>query len=420
MEYRDMVAGSRIWKRVDLRCFFVCAVATIATTPILAGQARQIARLVPDEATTDSSFGYSVATDGHTIIVGSQREAAYLFDAHTGDQLARLEARGRFYGTSVAIDGTTAIVGSWSGAYVYDFSDLDQIIETSLVPNDPPNTLFGVSVDVSGGTAIVGSNADEHAGQFSGAAYLFDTTTGMQVAKLTADDAQPGDNFGIRVALDDGRAVVGSVRASDSSGERPGAVYLFDAGIGEPEERQLAKYDAPSGTIGSNFGYSVDIRRDTILGAQSRGSTYVWSVNGRPARVPMSEGEHSWGHFASVSERFAVVGLPEDDRNGQQAGTTALYRFSSDELTFVEWITAEDGRPFDYFGQSVAVGGNYVVVGARIAAGGGAAYVFIVPEPSSFSLVLAVALGTCFLGRRHGQMKASGVYTRRIAGLLRA
>ena len=54
-----------------------------------------------------------------------------------------------------------------------------------LLPDDgAAEDRFGHSVAISGTTAIVGAPGDDDDGTRSGSAYLFDTTTGRQIAKL--------------------------------------------------------------------------------------------------------------------------------------------------------------------------------------------------------------------------------------------
>ncbi|MCH8968343.1 MAG: FG-GAP repeat protein, partial [Planctomycetes bacterium] len=52
---------------------------------------------------------------------------------------------------------------------------------------------FGYSVAISGTTAIVGAHRDDDNGDWSGSAYLFDITTGRQIAKLLPGDNAEGD-----------------------------------------------------------------------------------------------------------------------------------------------------------------------------------------------------------------------------------
>ena len=71
----------------------------------------------------------------------------------------------------------------------------------------------------------MGALSDD-AGFKSGSAYLFDATTGNQLAKLTASDAAPGDEFGFSVAISGNTAIVGASQ-DDDAGSNSGSAYLF-------------------------------------------------------------------------------------------------------------------------------------------------------------------------------------------------
>ncbi len=70
-------------------------------------------------------------------------------------------------------------------------------------------------------------------GKHHGPAYLFDVTTGQQLAKLTNDDMSASDGFGISVTID-GHATLAGAYEDDVLGLNAGAAYLFDATILEP------------------------------------------------------------------------------------------------------------------------------------------------------------------------------------------
>ncbi len=122
-------------------------------------------------------------------------------------QLAKLTASdanaGDWFGGGVAISGTTALVGARydddasgdsGSAYLYDFSDPNNITEIKLTASDAAaGDVFGHLVAISGTTALVGAHGNDDAGSESGSAYLFDVATGVQLFKLTASDANaPG------------------------------------------------------------------------------------------------------------------------------------------------------------------------------------------------------------------------------------
>ncbi len=67
----------------------------------------------------------------------------------------------------------------------------DQLVK--LLPNDgDAGDNFGRSVAISGATTVVGSRYDDDNGNDSGSAYLFDTATGQQIAKLLPNDGAVG------------------------------------------------------------------------------------------------------------------------------------------------------------------------------------------------------------------------------------
>ena len=170
-------------------------VLAIVVTGAYADLGDQLAKLLPDDGAANDLFGWPVAISGATAIVGARHNddkgadsgSAYLFDITTGRQIAK------------------------------------------LLPDDgAAGDNFGNSVAISGPTAIVGAHRDDENGIFSGSAYLFDTTTGRQIAKLLADDGAAGDRFGGSVGISGATAIVGA-RFDDDNGTSSGSAYLFDA-----------------------------------------------------------------------------------------------------------------------------------------------------------------------------------------------
>ena len=208
----------------------------------------EIAKLLADDGAADDDFGASVAISGATAIVaacfdddnGTDSGSAYLFDTTTGRQLFKLLANDGAaddqFGFFVGISGATAIVGAGSdddngtdsgSAYLFDTDTGDQIVK--LLPKDgAAEDRFGSRAAISGATAIVGALLDDDNGTDSGSAYLFDTTTGQQIAKLVPNDGAEDDRFGMSVAISGTTAIVGAW-FDDDNGDASGSAYLFDA-----------------------------------------------------------------------------------------------------------------------------------------------------------------------------------------------
>ncbi|WP_432797393.1 hypothetical protein [Poriferisphaera sp. WC338] len=266
----------------------------------------QIHKLNPNGVAGGANFGTSVDIFDRTVIVGAPLNtdsppnnphgAAYLFDAVSGGQIAKLTASDGdgfdHFGNAVSISGNTALVGAvrdeneTGAAYLYNFSDLNNIGETKLLSDDiAANDKFGRSVAVSGSLAVIGANGDN---SNTGAAYIFDIHTGNQLVKLTADDGTAGDNFGWSVAID-GRSVIVGAPNNDDDGDSSGSAYFFD--ISNPLDITQSKITSSNARAGDRFGVSVDIDgTNAIVGAFRKnlvvypeaGAAYIYDLTTIP------------------------------------------------------------------------------------------------------------------------------------------
>ena len=366
------------------------AASVLSTATAYADLGDQLFKLLPDDGAEGDNFGYSVAISGATAIVAAHLDddngdfsgSAYLFDTATGRQIAKLlpddgAASDRF-GWRVGISGTTAIVGALNdddngpdsgSAYLFDTTTGRQIAK--LLPNDgAADDFFGWSVAISGATAIVGARNDDDNGFSSGSAYLFDTTTGRQIAKLLPNDGAVGDLFGSSVAISGATAIVGANRDEDN-GTGSGSAYLFDTTTG----RQIAKLLPNDGAAGDFFGISVAISGATaIVGAPydddnggGSGSAYLFdTTTGRQIAKLLAEdgAAGDWfGWSVAISGATAIVGALLDDDNGTWSGSAYLFDITTGrQLTK---LLPNDGAADDWFGRSVAISGVTAIVGAH-------------------------------------------------------
>jgi esterase/lipase superfamily enzyme len=264
-------------------------------------------KITASDAAAGDQFGWSVAISGTTALVGASLNddasensgSAYLYDFSDPCNITEIKltasdaALGDQFGYSVAISGTTAIVGAYKdddaggdsgSAYLYDFSDPNNIIETKLTASDAATgDFFGNSVAISGSTALVGAYRDDDAGGDSGSAYLFDVATGSQIAKLTASDAATGDFFGASVAISGSTALVGAT-GNDDVGSSSGSAYLYE--FTDPNNIIETKLTASDAEAWDEFGDSVAFSGATaIVGARldddagtSSGSAYLFGL----------------------------------------------------------------------------------------------------------------------------------------------
>jgi hypothetical protein len=300
-----------------------------------------IAKLTPSDGEHFDYFGKSVALNQTTAIVGSPHDntdngvdsgSAYLFDAQTGLELLKLEAGDGEamdqFGRSVGISGTTAIVGAWGddtingidsgSAYLFDTTTGAQIAK--LLPEDgESNSYFGWTVGISGAIAIVGHASPTDEGDWIESAYLFDVTTGTQIGKLSAADGEIGDSFGRCVSISGTTAIVGAPD-DDDNGTSSGSAYIFDALTGT----QLAKLVPTDNAQSDRFGSSVAIHGSlAAVGAPlnkggalqtslSRGAIYLYHVASASVLAKLqsdpSEASFRLGTAVSLSGETAVGG----------------------------------------------------------------------------------------------------------------
>ena len=148
----------------------------------------------------------------------------------------------------------------------------------------------------------------------------------------------------------------------------------------DPLFTQSAKI-IPTGGKDNHFGYSVSTSGDTaVVGAYgdndqgfNAGAAYIFYRDaggpdnwGQVKKITASDGEalDYFGYSVSISGDTVVVGAYEDDDKG------AAYIFERDEGGSDNWgqvqkITASDGAVGDSFGYSASISGDTVVIGAH-------------------------------------------------------
>jgi hypothetical protein len=246
---------------------------------------------------------------------------------------------------------------------------------------------------------IGASLADNENGSKSGAAYLFDVTSGQQLHKLTSSDGVDFDQFGIALAISGNLAIVGA-RFHDGAGDHAGAAYVFDLTTGQ-QLRKLSPSDArPFGGFGGSIDVSGNIAiigaPDGPIGANGgAGAAYLYDITtGQMLRkLTASDGkteeEFGWsvgisGNTAIVGARFTPGGGPIGSGGGSVGSAYLFDVASGQELKKVAASDAnpgtEPGTDGGWFGQSIAINGTTAIVGARNAKTGsldtGAAYIF--------------------------------------------
>lgn len=324
-------------------------------------------------------FGWSVALDQGTLVVGAPREengaadkssgAAYIYQRDKGGRnnwglVQRLRAadfaQGDQFGSSVSIDDAegTLVVGArlddgplkQNAGSVYVFTkktagfwqQVRHIFDTTSARNDQ----FGYSISVEGNNLIVGApnvsafvETDEGMVEWqeSGRVYVYhrDGEQWDLMRQMEAPDIEnnfgSGDRFGHSVAIEDSIAVVGAYAEEDfETTFSSGAAYVLRKNAGGKDTWGVArKLTAADPALRDQFGYSVAINRGRVaVGARTKRS----------------------------------------DDGVLKAGAVFLFdRFEDkDSWHQVQKFQAPDASPRDYVGSSVALFNDYTITGAPL------------------------------------------------------
>lgn len=318
------------------------------------------------------------------------------------------------------------------GAFIFlalGFSGIAQKVNQvqKIVASDRANNdAFGQAVSVSGNYMVVGAPQEDHdasgllAKGNAGSAYVFKKDVNgnwVELQKLVASDRNNSDNFGNAVAISGNYIVVGAVAEKENEvGQQTktgaGSAYIFE-NDGADNWIQVKKIVASDRNNNDNFGFSVAVSGDHIVvGAYQEdedasgtaflsgaGSAYVFERIGGvwiQAQKIVSSDRNSadnFGYSVSISGNQLVVGAYQDDEDATGgayfSGSGAAYVFEKGtEGTWgeIQKIVANDRAASDYFGASVGISGDRIIVGAyqedENASGGGtlsnagSAYIF--------------------------------------------
>lgn len=323
---------------------------------------------------------------------------------------------GDSFGRSVDVDGDYAVIGAYGyssnagKSYVlYNNGNTWEIVATLSASDAEQADHFGFSVSISGDNIVIGAYKCDAGATDCGAAYVFTKpkegwSDMTQTAKLTADDADDTDYFGFAVSISGDYIAIGAY-LDDDNGVSSGSTYVFAKPKGGWQDMsQTTKLIAPDGAKNDYYGCSVSMSTtDLVVGAYGHegrgvasGAAYVytkttgnWNSPIMKAELVASDGYlgDAFGVSVSVEDEHIVVGAYRSDDEGANFGSAYVYvkpKNGWSNATETAKLIASDGKSYDYFGYSVDISGDDIIVGAYLdddtGTDSGSAYVFTKPE----------------------------------------
>ncbi len=373
----------------------------------------EITKILASDAAASSQHGFTSDIHGDYAVVGSPLHggsgAAYIYYRNQGGtdnwgEVIKLTAFDQAvddrYGFNVSIHGTYVAIGSmwddddgsYSGSvYLYE-KDQGGVNNWGLVKKITPSDGgafkgFGLQVSLSATELIVGANESfmPSGGFFNpigpGAAYIFSINQGGannwgEVKKLTASDGSVGDQFAF-VDIDGDIAVVGAWNKNSLNG----GAYIYSRNSGGANNWGQIKILGPSVGGFAGYGTSVGVSGSNVLigsyyESGGTGAAYVYGQNqggannwGLTKKInsPATVSSNEWfGVSVSINNDKALIGAHGTSTtftNGE------CYVFEQNQGGANNWgqtqmLTASDAATYDYFGSSVSINGNQLVIGA--------------------------------------------------------
>jgi len=294
---------------------------------------------------TDEGFGWAVAIDGDTIVVGAP-----------------------FVGSGMLNNSGSAFV------YERDAITREWSIAAVLVSPDRESSDFfgrGVDIDESIGRIVIGEPGDNKVQVYergSNGFWLHESTI-----TPTLESSHVSGFFGLSVAVDGDRVVVGDPTEFDGSSDT-GRVYVFDRSGQSWSQATVQNQTSDSGAY---LGYSVSLDGDffaagapgVFTGDGSDGRVYVYERQGsgdwdiRGSEINGFSNDYS-GYSVSLDGSDLAVGWPDADPGGNDEGRARMYSFSNgswNETQALE-LNSSQYEGNDAFGRAIALEGDRLIV----------------------------------------------------------
>ena len=307
------------------------------------GTAWELQQLLTPEDPEVDSFGYSVALSGNTLLVGApgDDEAGVPF-AGSASVFVRTDTSWELqekllpesstdpgsFGWSVALDGNTAVMGApfendfvgSASVFVRSGTAWDQ--QQKLLSESPTDTpAFGWSVAVDADTTVIGTGGGNFASIFTRSG-----TTWTRQQRITGDDSDR-EGFGNAVAVLDEMVVIGIPRDLRGTTGFIGSagVYVRSGTTWYFQQTLLSDVVDDVALFGNAVAISGDIiligaPLDTIGGTFGLGSAWAFHID-----EPVIKAEFESPVNGAVAGIALVRGWGYDSRAGETLSTVDLY-----------------------------------------------------------------------------------------------
>ncbi|MBN2669003.1 MAG: T9SS type A sorting domain-containing protein [Bacteroidales bacterium] len=323
-------------------------------------------KLVASTRATSRQFGYSVAIDDQTIVVGTNfgNDKVYVFefDGNVWSETHILSATNPeisdYFGASVDIDGNYIAVGcpgdrqdlseanvltQAGSVYVYRKAAGSWSLDEKVVATDRhANVNYGQSVSIYGFLLIVGAPFDDYDATGSnslmnaGSAYIYQmlSNTWTLKNKLVASEREVNDQFGTDVSINGDYASVTAILEDEDENDantvsNSGSAYLFYNNLGNWEQAQKL---VPANRYAYGFGEKTCLLDDYLMVSSSNNGYDQYDQN-------LLANTGAIYIFTSL----AFYTLQPDNAAGICGGDDAMFYIEGSNYSSLAWYYSTDG-----------------------------------------------------------------------------
>ncbi len=339
--------------------------ATVYERDINSGTWQEGQLLLASNASSMDFFGHSVAIAGNHIFVGaigadgssSSNGAVYVFERDTQGTwqeiqilVANVVNSSNSFGETVVVDGDLLAIGDPTGSTIFSGSvflyqrDAQTGQWSQIQHLIPPDTRgnqqsFGRSIAIHDDSILIGR--PEHSAGIGfgvGSAYVYqrDPADGSWILEqhLFSSTAQEYEGFGGSVAIDDGVLVISAFAPYVGPTVPPASTRIFERNPDTDLWHETQQLDCPNGCGGPTY-QAIAVEQDILaIGSTDTDSVTIYRKDPESCQwleaqqLTSSAGNSAVGFGTSIgiSGRTIVVGAPDDDEQGSNAGAATIFR----------------------------------------------------------------------------------------------
>lgn len=364
--------------------------------------------LNPNEYTSINNyqdyFGGSIAISEKYIVVGSQEDGpngekesgkAYVYDANTGSYLRTINnpnpVNYDYFSSlidSIDISEDICVIAAnnsttYGSAYAFDLST-GQFLHEFIIPSGFTDSAFGRNIVVGDKYCLV---SDPYYSTYTGKIYVYNKFNGEFDKTISNPNSSTYDYFGYSMAMSGSYAVIGAYQ-EDIPVNGSGNAYIVHVPSGQflytlknPNVSDIANIDyfgyrvAINGkytAVGTIFETTDDIPYGTTSysGAVYIFNTYTGELLHSLKNPNYIEGKQDYfGASIAIYGNYAVIGASRENdpnyTNFYDSGTVYVFNIATGNYVQKLHNPNELGiAGYDYFGSAVAINGDTIVAAA--------------------------------------------------------